>query len=54
MTRQRIYLETMAEVLPGLERKIILDEKAGGLVPLMSLDPGLKDSIPKDARPKTE
>lgn len=54
VTRQRIYLETMAEVLPGLERKIILDEKAGGLVPLMSLDPGLKDSIPKDARPKTE
>jgi membrane protease subunit HflK len=54
VTRQRIYLETMAEVLPGLERKIILDEKAGGLVPLMSLDPRLKDSIPKDARPKTE
>jgi hypothetical protein len=52
VTRQRIYLETMAEVLPGLERKIILDEKAGGLVPLMSLDPRLKDSIPKDARPK--
>ena len=42
VTRQRIYLETMAEVLPGLERKIILDEKAGGLVPLISLDPGLK------------
>ena len=54
VTRQRIYLETMAEVLPGLERKIILDEKAGGLVPLISLDPGLKGSIPKDSRPKTE
>lgn len=38
VTRQRIYLETMAEVLPGLERKIILDEKVGGLLPLLNLD----------------
>ena len=42
VTRQRIYLETMAEVLPGLERKIILDEKAGGLVPLISWIQGSK------------
>ncbi len=38
VTRQRIYLETMAEVLPQLERKIILDEKAGQLLPLLPLD----------------
>jgi membrane protease subunit HflK len=38
VTRQRIYLETMAEVLPALERKVILDESVGGLLPHLSLD----------------
>ncbi|MDB6152874.1 MAG: hflK protein [Chthoniobacteraceae bacterium] len=38
VTRQRIYLEAMADVLPQLERKIILDEKAGQLLPLLPLD----------------
>jgi membrane protease subunit HflK len=38
VTRQRLYLETMAEVLPLLERKIILDEKAGQLLPLLPLE----------------
>lgn len=38
VTRQRLYLEAMAEVLPQLERKIILDEKAGQLLPLLPLD----------------
>jgi membrane protease subunit HflK len=38
VTRQRLYLEAMAEVLPQMERKIILDDKAGQLLPLLSLD----------------
>jgi membrane protease subunit HflK len=38
VTRQRLYLETMAEVLPTLERKIILDEKAGSILPMLPLD----------------
>jgi membrane protease subunit HflK len=38
VTRQRLYLETMAEVLPQLERKIILDDKAGQMVPFLPLD----------------
>jgi membrane protease subunit HflK len=38
VTRQRIYLETMAEVLPALDRKVILDESVGGLLPHLSLD----------------
>jgi membrane protease subunit HflK len=38
VTRQRLYLETIAEVLPQLERKIILDEKAGQVLPLLQLD----------------
>ncbi len=39
VTRQRIYLETMSEVLPGLSRKIILDEEASRLLPLLQLNP---------------
>ena len=38
VTRQRLYLETMSQVMPQLERKIILDEKAGQLLPLLPLD----------------
>lgn len=38
VTRQRLYIETMADVLPKLERKIILDEKAGQILPLLPLD----------------
>ncbi len=38
VTRQRIYLETMAEVLPQFDRKVILDEKVGSLLPLFPLD----------------
>ncbi len=38
VTRQRLYLETMQEVLPQLSRKIILDEKAGQIFPLLQLD----------------
>jgi modulator of FtsH protease HflK len=38
VTRQRLYLEAMAEVMPLIERKIILDETAGQLLPLLPLD----------------
>ena len=38
VTRQRIYLETMAEILPAFERKIILDDNVGQLLPLLQLD----------------
>jgi membrane protease subunit HflK len=39
VTRHRLYLETMQEVMPQFERKVILDEKASGLLPLLNLDP---------------
>jgi membrane protease subunit HflK len=45
VTRQRIYLETIGEVLPLLSRKIIIDEKAGQLLPLLPLDLG-KTALP--------
>ena len=37
ITRRRIYLEAMAEVLPKLKSKIILDEDAKQLLPLLNL-----------------
>ncbi len=38
VTRQRLYHETMKEVLPKLERKVILDERAQLILPLFQLD----------------
>ncbi len=38
VTRQRIYLETMEEVLSKVGRKLITDEKATGILPLFQLD----------------
>jgi len=38
VTRKRIYLETLRDVLPLLGRKIILDESAKGLLPLLQLN----------------
>ena len=37
VTRRRIYLETMAEVLPLLGRKIILDEDVPSALPLLQI-----------------
>jgi membrane protease subunit HflK len=37
VTRQRLYLETISEVMPMLERKVILDPKTGQLLPLLPL-----------------
>jgi len=38
ITRQRLYLETMARVLPNVGRQIILDEQATGILPFMNLN----------------
>ena len=38
VTRQRIYLETMRSILPQVERKIIVDNELGGILPLLNLD----------------
>jgi membrane protease subunit HflK len=40
VTRRRIYLETMAEVLPALGRKVVIDEDATQILPLLQLDDG--------------
>lgn len=37
VTKKRMYLETMAEILPGVPSKVILDEKTPQFLPLMNL-----------------
>jgi membrane protease subunit HflK len=38
VTRRRLYLEAMGRLLPRLGRKVILDENARGVLPLLQLD----------------
>ena len=37
VTRRRIYLETLEEILPRLEEVYIMDEQGGGLLPLLPM-----------------
>jgi len=37
VTRRRIYVETMQEVMPGIRAKIIVDEQARSVLPLLNL-----------------
>ncbi len=46
VTRRRIYLETMAQLLPKLGRKLILDDKAKGILPLLQLEGEKKEVKP--------
>ncbi len=39
VTRSRIYLETLAAVLPAAGKKLIFDEKAKGILPMFPLGP---------------
>lgn len=39
VTRRRIYVETLEDVMPGLRSKIIVDEQARSILPLLNLDP---------------
>ena len=38
VTRRRIYIETMQDVLPRIQSKIIVDEQSQGILPLLNLD----------------
>jgi membrane protease subunit HflK len=37
VTRRRIYIETLQEVMPGIRTKIIVDEQTTGILPLLNL-----------------
>ena len=39
VTRRRIYVETLQDVLPGIRSKIVIDEQTRGILPLLDLDP---------------
>ena len=38
VTKRRLYLETMQEVLPALRSKVVIDESARSVLPLLQLD----------------
>jgi membrane protease subunit HflK len=38
VTRRRIYIETLQDVMPGIRSKIIVDEETRGILPLLNLD----------------
>jgi membrane protease subunit HflK len=38
VTRRRMYIETLQEVLPGIRSKIIVDERTHGILPLLNLN----------------
>jgi membrane protease subunit HflK len=38
VTRRRIYIETMQDILPEIRSKIIVDEQSQGILPLLNLD----------------
>ena len=42
VTRSRIYLETLEEVLPRLDEIYVMDDKSGGLLPLLPLRKSLE------------
>jgi membrane protease subunit HflK len=43
VTRKRIYLETMGQLVPKIGRKLIVDEKARGILPLLQLEGSPKE-----------
>jgi membrane protease subunit HflK len=38
VTRRRIYVETLQDVMPGIRSKIIVDEQTRSILPLLNLD----------------
>jgi len=42
VTRQRLYLETLNEILPKLKKKVIVDEKVKNILPLLNLGEEVK------------
>ena len=42
VTRKRIYLETMAQLMPKVGRKLLVDEQAKGILPLLPLGEAAK------------
>ena len=43
VTRRRIYIETLQDVMPGIRSKIIVDEQTRSILPLLNLDSQKKE-----------
>jgi modulator of FtsH protease HflK len=52
VTRQRIYLETMNDVLPRVGRKLITDKEATGILPLFQFSKETQEILSKEAKEK--
>jgi len=52
VTRQRIYLETMNDVLPRVGRKLITDKEATGILPLFQFSKETKETLSKETKEK--
>ena len=50
VTRKRLYLEAMEEILVTAGGKTIIDESVRGVVPLLNLDPGATDPVLKGVK----
>ena len=46
VTRKRMYLETMRELMPKIGKKVVLDDKARSILPLLQLDGARKEAAP--------
>jgi membrane protease subunit HflK len=51
VTRTRLHLETLSQVLPAAGRKLILDESARGILPLLPLDKASAAASPTVVKP---
>jgi len=51
VTRKRIYLETMNQVLPQVSRKIIVDDYLKGILPLLNMEGGPVQKLQKGGTP---
>ncbi|HXK10011.1 MAG TPA: FtsH protease activity modulator HflK [Vicinamibacteria bacterium] len=51
VTRKRMYLETMGALVPKLGKKVIVDEKARGVLPLLQLDGSARPEATKEVKP---
>ena len=49
ITQQRLYLETMQDILPGVENKVVVDGGMKNLLPLLNLNQ--KQTTPAEAQP---
>ena len=43
VTRRRIYIETLQDVMPQIRAKVIVDEQTSGILPLLNLNTGVGD-----------